>query len=98
MSDEATSRGVQLSVDAQVPQVVTSDLVRRLGPQFRCIVDAQSKETLARAIQEAATDHAARDANDDEWMSHEFREILESGARNEAGRRAGDSLKDLYGN
>ena len=99
MSDQATAKGVQLQIDAHVPLLVTSNLMRHLEPQFRSIVDRQKREELAKAIREAATDQTARDVDDDNWMSEEFCAILESISADGAVSRckADDRLKDLYG-
>lgn len=99
VSDQATRKGVQLEIDAEMTSAVTSNLMKRLEPQIRSIVERQKREELAQAIKEAATDQMARDP-DDRWMSEEFRAIVRSVESEEttSGCNTAELLKELHGN
>ena len=97
VSDQATMKGIQLEIDADVAPTVTSNLMKRLEPQIRSVVERKKREELAKAIKEAATSQMARDP-DDRWMSGEFRAIIQSVESDEAsGCKTTDLLKEIHG-
>ena len=84
ISREATTKSVQLTMNAVVTWEATEILLHHVHPQLLDLIHRRQRNTLALALQEAATDQLALDATSDEdWMTTEFRDIVLAAKENQ---------------
>lgn len=95
ISREATVRNVQLGISAEVKWDNTCLLVERIHPQLMDMIHRRQQSVLATALKEALTDQLAQDPNSSEWMTEEFRTILQTADRQEGVEDSSGSIEEL---
>lgn len=86
VSREATSvKNIQLSITAgsggrnkEEDAVTAGELVRRIHPRLTEMICRKDRSILCAALKEAATDQLAQDSSSSDWMTEEFRTILQT--------------------
>ncbi|EFX79859.1 hypothetical protein DAPPUDRAFT_197260 [Daphnia pulex] len=84
ISREATTKSIQLAMNAEVTWEATEILLHHVHPQLLDLIHRRQRTALALALQEAATDQLALDATGDaDWMTAELRDIVLAAKENQ---------------
>lgn len=84
ISTEATTKSIQLTMNAEVTWEATEILLHHVHPQLLDLIHRRQRTALALALQEAATDQLALDATGDaDWMTAELRDIVLAAKENQ---------------
>lgn len=93
ISREATTKNLQLSINASITSDVTVHLLRRLHPQLVDLVRQRQQRALSAALEETLTDQLASDGNAD-WMTAEFCNVHLTAKENQANFNGHHSVED----
>ena len=83
ISKEATTKSIQLTMNAEVTWEATEILLHHVHPLLLDMIHRRQRNALALALKEAATDQLALSDGDADWMTTEFRDIVQADKENQ---------------